>query len=376
MTMRGIYKTISRTVFSLSLVWTLTQIGSPSLYGAPIPAKLTSATAASVSTPLTFPLHVSGNQLTTSTGSPIRLIGVDHSGSEYSCVHGQGFFDGPTDPAAVSAMKKWDINAVRVPLNEDCWLGINGINPTYSGLNYRNAIKGYVHNLNAQGIVAILDLHWNAPGTQLATGQQYMADKSHSIWFWRWVSHEFRTTPGVIFDLYNEPHNISWQCWLSGCVTPGGWQAVGMQQLVDTVRSTGATQPIMLDGNDWAGDLSQWAAYEPVDPLHQLIAGFHVYNFSGCSTSSCWQSVLAPLAQQVPIVTGEVGQNNCSNFTSTYMNWADQQGISYLAWTWNTWGTGCGSQSVISNFNGTPISYGVQMKTHYTDLYQQSLAKP
>ena len=24
-------------------------------------------------------------------------------------------------------MKAWNINAVRVPLNEDCWLGINGV---------------------------------------------------------------------------------------------------------------------------------------------------------------------------------------------------------------------------------------------------------
>ena len=35
-------------------------------------------------------------------------------------------------------MKTWSINAVRVPLNEDCWLGINGVKPQYGGAAYRS----------------------------------------------------------------------------------------------------------------------------------------------------------------------------------------------------------------------------------------------
>ncbi len=328
----------------------------------------TSISQPSATVPLTFPLHIIGNELTTSTGVPVRLIGVDHSGSEYACVQGWGIFDGPTDIASVQAMRTWHINAVRIPLNEDCWLGINGVNPAYSGVNYRNAIRTYVKNLNSQGIVAILDLHWNAPGTELATGQQYMADATHSVWFWSWVAKEFHKVPGVIFDLYNEPHNISWSCWLNGCITPGGWQAAGMQQLVTTVRDAGATQPILLNGNDWGGDLSQWLQYEPHDPLSQLIAGAHIYNFSGCNTATCWNSTIAPVAAVVPVITGEFGDTSCSNFDTTYMNWADQQNISYLAWTWNTWGSTCGSLAVISDTNGTPTSYGLAIQTNYLSL--------
>ena len=43
------------------------------------------------------------------------------------CVHGGQVFDGPADSTSVQAMAAWHINAVRVPLNEDCWLGINGV---------------------------------------------------------------------------------------------------------------------------------------------------------------------------------------------------------------------------------------------------------
>ena len=117
-------------------------------------------------------VRVAGNQLVDGSGRPLRLLGVNRSGTEYACAQGWGMFDGPSDAPSVSAIAAWHTNAVRVPLNEDCWLGINGVNPAYGGTNYRNAVAGYVSLLHAAGLVAVLDLHWNAAGGALATGQQ------------------------------------------------------------------------------------------------------------------------------------------------------------------------------------------------------------
>ena len=36
-------------------------------------------------------------------------------------------FDGPVDDASIDAIKSWNMNAVRVPMNEHCWLNINGV---------------------------------------------------------------------------------------------------------------------------------------------------------------------------------------------------------------------------------------------------------
>ena len=72
---------------------------------------------------------MSGNAIVDSAGRVIQLRGVNRSGAEYACAEGWGFFDGPTDdPASIAAMKSWHVNAVRLPMNEDCWLGINGVN--------------------------------------------------------------------------------------------------------------------------------------------------------------------------------------------------------------------------------------------------------
>ncbi len=322
----------------------------------------------------TAPVSVAvvGNHLVNGAGQTIRLLGADRSGTEYACIQGWGIFDGPNTAASVATMRSWDINAVRVPLNEDCWLGINGVDPQYGGANYRNAVAAYVATLQAAGIVPILDLHWNAPGTSQATGQQVMADEDHSPAFWSSVATTFLGNPGIVFDLYNEPHDISWSCWLNGCTTSAGWVAAGMQQLVTTVRATGAMQPIMVGGLNWAGDLSNWLAYEPVDPLHQLIASVHIYNFSEDATVSSWSATIAPVAAKVPVVTGELGENDCADgFIDQYMAWADSVGVSYLGWTWDATDTGwsCSSgPALITDYDGTATSFGVGLQAHLLAL--------
>lgn len=90
-------------------------------------------------------LHVIGNRIVNGAGQTVRLLGVDRSGAEFACIQGWGIFDGPVDNASILVMASWHINAVRVPLNEDCWLGINGAAPAYSGANYRSAITAFVN---------------------------------------------------------------------------------------------------------------------------------------------------------------------------------------------------------------------------------------
>ncbi len=334
--------------------------------GVAVPAVMFSPAATASASLLS--VRVVGDRLVDQGGSPVRLLGVDRSGTEYACAQGWGIFDGPSDAASVAAIAAWHVNAVRVPLNEDCWLGINGVNPAYGGANYQAAIHAWVSALHAAGLVAVLDLHWSAPGAELALGQQVMADADHSPAFWSSVAGSFRSDPAVVFDLYNEPHDVSWSCWRDGCATAGGWQAAGMQSLVDAVRQAGATQPVLVGGLNWAGDVSGWLAYRPVDPAAQEAASVHVYNFSACNTAACWSSEIGPVAATVPVVTGELGENDCaSGFVTGYMNWADTTGVSYLGWAWNT--AGCGSfPALISDYNGTPTAFGAGIQAHLAAL--------
>jgi lysophospholipase L1-like esterase len=312
-------------------------------------------------------VHVSGIHLVDGVGNLLKLHGVNRSGTEYACAGNWGIFDGPSDAASVAAMASWGVNAVRVPLNADCWLGINGVQAAYGAANYQNAIQTYVNLLHQYGIIAIVDLHWTAAGTTLAQAQTPMPDVDHAPGFWYDVATKFKNDPAVIFDLYNEPYGVSWACLRDGC-SINGYTAAGMQSLVNQVRAAGATNPIMIGGLQYANDLSSWLVYKPTDTANSIVASFHLYNFNACITSACWDSQIKTVAAQVPLVTGELGENDCAHgFIDGYMSWADTNGINYLGWAWNTYS--CTTfPSLITDFAGTPTPFGVGLRDHFLSL--------
>ncbi len=316
-------------------------------------------------------LHVVGNLIESGSGQVLNPHGVDRMGTEYSCPSGNTF-DGPVDQNSINAMLSWDVNIVRLPLNEDCWLGINGYpGGGLSASTYRQNYANYVNLLNQNGIIVIVDLHWTNSGGNQATGQQPMPDLDHAPAFWTSVANTFKSNSSVIFDLFNEPFGVSWSCWKNGSTSPNSgacnstnFAVAGMQTLVNTVRNTGATNILMLGGLAYSNDLTGWLANEPSDPDHNLVASTHIYNFNACSNTSCWNSQIAPVAASVPVIAGELGENDCaSSFISGLMTWLDQHSISYLAWTW-TPDSCSGTPALISNYNGTATNYGQGYKNH------------
>jgi endoglucanase len=311
---------------------------------------------------------VAGDHLVQPGGAPIQLAGVGRSGTEYACLGGQDVFVGPDDEASVEAIGSWKADVVRLPLNEDCWLGINGVPHGTSGAAYQSAVASYVDLLLAHRIGVILDLHWSAAGTHQAHGQQKMPDADHAGTFWTQVASAYQNRPGVAFELYNEPYGVSWSCWKDGCYVPGngsaaGYEAIGMQQLIDTTRGTGARNPIIVDGLSKASSLKEWKSAGLHDPVNQLIAGWHLYGPNSC-TDKCWRSTLDALGG-TPVIVTELGETDCGGSYVTHaMSWLDSDHISYLAWAWDTW-SGCGGPPLISTYGGKPQhSYGNSVRSH------------
>ena len=327
-------------------------------------AAIAQPSAAMAATPLA--IRVVGNHFVNGDGQTIRLLGADREGTEYACVDGTGYSVGPEDASDAAAIASWHTNAVRIPLNEDCWLGINGL-PAYGTADgYRQMIASYVSALNAKGIYAILDLQWNAPGDLPAKGLRTMPDE-HSLAFWTSVASTLAANPAVLFDAFNEPHSVGWSCWRDGgCAVPQAqdgttpdptqtYTAVGMQSIVNDIRAAGAHQPILLGGLDHGNDLSGWLANMPTDSDRQLAAVFHVYQPNSCATTSCWDGTVAPVAASVPVTTAEFSESDCSeNWDNTLMAWDDAHGIGYLAWGWFILTHHCQSLYLITDWNGTP----------------------
>ena len=159
-----------------------------------------------------------------------------------ACIQGWGLFDGPHDLASVKAIAAWHANAVRVPLNEDCWLNINGVKQAYAGASYRSAIVRYVNLLHRHNMYAELSLMWAAPGTYRATYQPAAPDKDHSPAFWASLARTFKNDHNVVLAPWGETI-VNADCFLRGgvCEATYGpnnrpYATAGMQQAVTVMR--------------------------------------------------------------------------------------------------------------------------------------------
>src|SRR5262249_20830799 len=151
------------------------------------------------------------------------------------------------------AIRDWHANVIRVPLAQDRWFG-KGPEQKDEGKAYRALVTQVVDLCAAHGCYVILDLHWSDAGEWgQHIGQHVMPDRN-SLAFWEDFAPVFKDHPAVIYDLYNEPHDVTWDVWLKGGhVTErerrGGpqrtFEAVGHQALLDAVRATGAKNVVV-----------------------------------------------------------------------------------------------------------------------------------
>jgi len=295
------------------------------------------------------PYKVSGNKVIDSSGKPYYFYGVDRCSLEWSSV---GDHISLND---FKLMNTWGSNVVRIPLNQDFWL--QGAN-NYSA-NYVSTISQAVNWAHQANMDVILDLHWSDKGdlSNKAPGQQRMAD-SNSINFWKEVATAYKSDPNVVFELYNEPHDVSWQVWLNGGDSGDGFQAAGMQQLYDAVRSTGAENLVIVGGLNWGYDLSGVANY-PVKG-YGIIYNTHPYNYGGKQPSD-WNSGFGYLTPTYPVIATDFGDGDCSpGYYQDFLAYASRMSIMFTALAW--YPGGCTFPALINDWNGTPSVSGALVR--------------
>ena len=325
-----------------------------------------------------------------------------------------------------SLMQTWGVNAVRLPLNEASWLGascvdmggvgyhfVNGVRTANTpgelvsadpGSNYQATVATAVSQATAAGLYVILDLHLTAPSNVCPSVQSPMADADNSVKFWSSLAAAFKGNPAVIFELFNEPFldgapltgTTPWTALINGGTLTSyttqtksspyyetvqyTWQTAGMQAMLNAVRATGATNVILTSTLGYAGDLGGWLQYHPTDTLNpsQVGAVWHTYpgpsaaNEANCSgLPACSTQLLADTvaihAAGYPVVITEFGDPSggaTAPWSAVLLPFADLNGVSYMAWTWNPWvGT---TYYLITDAAGDPtVGYGQYIKAHY-----------
>ncbi len=191
--------------------------------------------------------YVDGNTICTAAGQAHLFHGVDRPSLEWTTT---GLHLSISD---FQQMAAWNANVVRIALNQDFWLAASPLHDAA----YAGRVDEAIGWAEGAGIDVILDLHWSDRGVLGSCAdacQQRMAD-INSLTFWSEVAARYKDDGRVLFELYNEPHNVTWPVWKSGGLTVDDYEAVGMQQLYAAVRATGAQNLVIVGGLDWAYDL-------------------------------------------------------------------------------------------------------------------------
>ncbi len=153
-------------------------------------------------------LRVSGTNIVRASDNCVwRLVGVNICGLEWDSTgmgppNGSG---GDITQSVAYAIDNWKCNIVRIPLNQDFWFGYRGANQN----TYRGFMDNIISTASNRNCYVEIDLHWSGTGSWgTATGQQNMFD-NNATQFWQDVATRYANNPAVIFNIYNEPHDVS-----------------------------------------------------------------------------------------------------------------------------------------------------------------------
>jgi endoglucanase len=286
-------------------------VGTASFYGL--------AAAAADAPKMPLPLKVAGTRIITSSNQPVTLRGVNAASLEWTS-NGERHILRSVN----TAIQEWRVNIIRLPLAQDRWFG-KAPEQKDDGVAYRSLVREIIDTCATQACYIALDLHWSDCGEWGTNIAQHSMPDQNSVTFWKDCAAAYRNHPAVIFDLYNEPHDVTWDIWLKGgTITdrpnnrragpPRTYEAVGMQKLLDTVRATGARNLVIAGGLNWAYDFSGILEGRQLsDPEgNGVLYANHAYNNKGHSVET-WIKRMEQATAKLPVIVSEYGGSGGPN---------------------------------------------------------------
>jgi endoglucanase len=203
-------------------------------------------------------------------------------------------------------------NLVRFQVSE---YGLDPDNAEYSAA-YVQQVKAAVQTARSLGMYAIVSLQSESAAGQQASGHRCPLPDAGALTDWNELAGIFASDPGVMFELYNEPGLPAtangWSYWLSGGSLVTGdagigddCTAIGMQQLVDQIRTDGAGNVIIVPSLGGETNLAGMPALtDPANPAHpQLAYGIHYPNLP--IGVSAWDKAFGNFSARGPVIVTE-----------------------------------------------------------------------
>lgn len=310
------------------------------------------------------PLHTEGRWIVNDEGKKMMLRGVNIPSLEWTST-GDNMLE-----SVEEAITVWGCNILRIPLAQDRWFGKTS-EQNDEGRAYQALVDRLIEAARAESTYTWLDLHWNNGGEWgTYIGQHIMPDK-YSLEFWKDVAVKYKNDPAVLFGIYNEPYGISWEIWRNGGTVDENYnrngeqaqlryEAVGHQQLVDSIRALGANNIVIAAGIDWGYDLSGVLKGYALSG-ENIVYDTHPYPGKDANWDAKWGNI----GEQYPLIVGEWGTSEKDyQYFNDIKYYLKQHQFCWLAWCFHP---DAGPQ-LLEDWNYTPTFFG--------EIVMQELATP
>jgi endoglucanase len=335
-------------------------------------------------------LHTNGNKIVDSTGTTVRLTGLNWFGMETDNKTFHGLWASNPWRNMIDQMASLGYNTVRIPFSDDA-LKSNAIatsintntNPDLVGLSPLQILDKVIDYMGSKGMRVILDRH--RPTTAQQTALWYTAAVPESTWIadWQMLARRYAGNTTVIgADLHNEPHaegtkpNSTGACW--GCGDQARDWRLAAERAGNAILSVQPNWLIVVEGvscpsggennvwdndtsNDencgwWGGNLSK-AGAQPVElsvpnrvvysPHEYATSVYHQTWFDDPSypanMPAIWDNYWGYLYKQniAPIMVGEFGTTLQSDIDKVWLQnlmaymGSGVNGMSFTYWSWN-----------------------------------------
>ena len=232
---------------------------------------------------------------------PVRLRGINRSGLEYSKSLVQA---GITEREFDEIILIWGANVVRIPFTQSFAL---------TDSSYLVALDTAIQMATERGAYTILDLQWLDDLTHVVPA----LPNRESITLWSELAHRYRSNPAVLYDIFNEPHDVTMKEWRP-------WAT----ELISAVRTQNPSALIFVSGLNWGFDLRGY----PLPGITGIVYSTHVYRNKG----KAWRKAFGRLAQELPVFVAEWGGTNADlDWGDSLLNYLDSLNIGWAAWSWS-----------------------------------------
>lgn len=250
-------------------------------------------------------------------------------------------------------MSQWNIDIVREFIGNLRDTPLSGYAVNVNG-TYLHSLQDIVNNNRTNGKITILcPFGWDGTSATAFLG----TNPSQTSWWndyksrYRAIANQFKNQPDVWLEVWNEPywwdrsHGYSNNLWLSD-----------MKAMVDNIRSTGATNIILVPGAETGQDETVILTKGKSLLSGRKNIGFdiHAYeNWLRDPQSSVENRIQAVKKAGFAMLFGEVGPHNAAEVMNptNFLSAASIQHSTVMAWLWKYDGT---DGDALLNADGTP----------------------